>query len=117
MFPAQQLKTLAKMKLKSETIKTIYLTVHSHDYAPKNKLQVAVQELIKQNSRKAFDKSGIKKFKKQLVKDIEDLNKQHPRCTPIEPYFWKHTERAQAEHLYGLSATDFKIYQGELQEE
>lgn len=66
-----------------------YFSLITHQYVTKNKLEKAVQDLLKENDRLIVEEKELVKFQGKITDRIEELNKAHPRCTPVKPYFWK----------------------------
>lgn len=66
-----------------------YFSLITYEYVPKNKLHKAVLDLLKENDRMIILKADVIKFQGKITDRIEELNKEHPRCEPIKPYFWK----------------------------
>lgn len=69
-----------------------YFSLITYEYAVKNKLEKAVQQLLVENNRLIIPKDEVVKFQGRITDKIEELNQQHPRCTPLKPYFWKQGE-------------------------
>lgn len=66
-----------------------YFSYISYTYSPKNKLEKAVYELLKEKDRSIVPDNDLIKFQGQITDRIEELNKDFPRCNPIKPYFHK----------------------------
>lgn len=87
----------------------MYFTKVTHELVPKNKLQKQVQDLVKSYNRLLIDPIDLNLFKIQIVERIDELNKQNPRCKPVEPSFYSHN---QIDHqlYFGDSLISFSIY-------
>lgn len=66
---------------------THYMFMIGHMSQTKNKLEKSVLDFITSIDRSLIQASEVEKFKDDFVKKIEDLNKEHPRCRPIEITF------------------------------
>ena len=95
---------------------TIYAGhVRSH-YVPKNKLQEAVSNYLDTLDGKAFTHKEFKYIRRKIDYEVEYLNKQHPRATPINISWHKVEEpTGKAIHfIHGIQAIDFCFITGEL---
>ncbi len=83
-----------------------YLTHNGHQLAIKNKLQNAVQEYLSEVDRQLLEGNfKLKLFKKSVIAKIKELNKEHPRCTPLNPTWW-----SPSKDDYFLSGVPFCHY-------
>lgn len=84
-----------------------YMTYDGHHLSTKNKLQKAVQNYLIHLDRTLIEKNELDFIKKQIVSDIENLNKQHSRCKPLTPHWWCH----QGDWILGaVGFSNFSIY-------
>jgi len=74
--------------IEGEPIKEDYYYAHiSGRNQAKNKLQEVVRNLVETYGNKIYAGSEITEVKKQIIDKINELNKQYPRCTPLNPSF------------------------------
>ena len=95
---------------------TIYTGhVRSH-YVPKNKLQEAVSNYLDTLDGKAFTKEQYLRKRVEIGVTINELNKQHPRATPvkIDWYVSKQPTGKAIHFIHGIQAIDFCFITGEL---
>lgn len=90
-----------------------YFTFITHDLAFRNKLDQAARELLQEHNRKIINALEIEWFKNDINKEIEKLNAQYSRCTPLKPSWWqpgfKDLKKADWV-LNGIGCCDFHLY-------
>ena len=62
-----------------------YVTRISGVNSAKNKLELAIQELIKANDRVIIEGKDLESFKSGIKQQINFLNEEFPRCAPKKP--------------------------------
>ncbi len=89
---------------------TKYLIDLGMFYQPKNKLHKAIQEFIGEQKRKVIKDKDLQTYKKNLGVEVTRLNKEHPKCTPVNFHFWKSEvdEHLQLENVVSLSMLKFE---------
>lgn len=70
-------------------MKTMHVTHLAHKYTPKNKLDQAVQDFLGNCNGLAVEGKDLNRLKQYIIDSINQLNKQHPRCTAKKPYWWQ----------------------------
>jgi hypothetical protein len=63
----------------------------TYQYTPKNKLEKAIQELLlKQDRKLLMSELEATKFRDDVLAWIDGLCKQHPKCKPIKPHWYRY---------------------------
>lgn len=75
-----------------------YFTLISNDYrADKNRLETAAKEATREASHRLVPETELNVFRKEFRQKIDELNKKHPRCRPLEYYkFDYHINRGKS---------------------
>lgn len=92
----------------------IYLAKKGEFYSPKNKLEEAIQNFIQEQDRKLIKEDDLEEFKNFVVNEIEKLNNEFPRCTPVKVDFWNPRGFRQEEvikdwYLTGVHSVTFHL--------
>lgn len=82
-------------------------------WAPKNKLHEAAQKHVEQLSGIIVDADKLEAFKSDINLKIEELNKQFPRCRPIELHTNSYTNYAFND-IYITAPEVFSMYLTEI---
>lgn len=82
-------------------------------YQPKNKLCKAVQEFMGKQQRKVFSAHQMMDFKKYLKKNVEALNKQFPKCTPVQINFWSPDGSDHMMSIESVVSLSMKLFKDE----
>lgn len=65
-----------------------YMSYCSQYLQHMNKLQQAFKEFIKMWDRQIMTEDEMKIFKQTIIDGVGELNRKHPKCTPIKVSFW-----------------------------
>jgi hypothetical protein len=66
-----------------------YFSFIDHSLSFKNNLNKQAFKFLQANNRKVTAEKDVELFKTAIKSGIEDLNKAHPRCTPINIEWWQ----------------------------
>lgn len=89
----------------------LFFTYISNSYACSNNLQKAIHQFLKLQERLIIPAADIENFKKGIIASIVALCKEHPRCIPVDPYWWSGND--QQDYILGFSngaICNFHIY-------
>lgn len=84
-----------------------YFTHLSHCNQAKNKLEKAILELFQEHDGILIEENGHAEFMRRLDRKIDRLNKNNPRCKPVEIKWRKEDDYYSP---YGLEALTFYLY-------
>lgn len=89
----------------------IYLSFIGMTYMPKNRLQIALQEMLQEEERKVIDPEWLIDYQLAILQNIDDLNKEHSRCKPINATWAKfYALESKDIALRGLECIQFFLY-------
>lgn len=83
----------------------MYMAITGFFHQPKNKLEEAVQNLIKSYDRNLYKDSEIEEVKERIVKDVDALNDRFPRCTKVSASWWTPgaADDEEKDFIFGLT--------------
>lgn len=61
-----------------------YFSYIGYTHSPANRLHEAVLSFLQTQNRQIITDENVETFKKEILDNIEELNKANPRCKPIE---------------------------------
>jgi hypothetical protein len=89
----------------------LYFGRVTQTYAKTNKLNESIGLLVRLYDRNLFTHEQFLAFKKDLVKMVERLNTEQPRCSPVKASFSTHDSgRTWCLSLGGKSIIEYTIY-------
>ena len=88
----------------------MYFTYASNRLVAKNSLQEKVQELVLKYNRTLVAVEDIDSFKKKIIDGILQLNRENPRCKPVNPEFYSHNFKDHSLH-FSEGVITLHIYQ------
>ena len=80
----------------------MYLGLAGFFHQPKNKLEEAVQSLIKSYDRDLYKDSEIEAVKAKILKEVHALNDKFPRCTKVSASWWTPGIDDDKDFIFGL---------------
>ena len=83
----------------------MYVVNLSYSTTPKNKLEKAFSEYLKEINRRLIPTTEIEKFKVAILKSYDLLCEQNPRCVPVKKEFGKGHNYDGDFILYGSNTT------------
>lgn len=66
-----------------------YLAKIDYQFQPKNRLHKAVLDMLLLNDRTLIDGENLEAVKKELIDDIERLEREHKMCKPLRAQFYE----------------------------
>lgn len=66
-----------------------YVLYISGTLCTQNKLQAAVRSYLVEHDRVVVDETRVKLLMETMIKGVEALNKEYPRCKPVALRFWE----------------------------
>lgn len=89
----------------------IYLSFVGTDYTPKNKLEKAIQLMVKENDRIAIHPVFVERFKISILEKISALNKIYPRCKEVSATWGESYDKNSNDIvLRGTHFIQFRLY-------
>jgi hypothetical protein len=66
-----------------------YFSFISNTYVTSNSLQKSILQFLYTKDRHVIDGKNIGRFQSMIINTINDFNKKHSNCNPIEVYWWE----------------------------
>ena len=83
-----------------------YVTHNSGSNLPKNNLEAAVIGVLKRADRIVINEGRAESVMEEIVLRIKRLNEEYPRCTPLDPKFYKQHINEDF-HLHNIHFANF----------
>lgn len=92
-----------------------YIFVVDFSYVAKNKLHAAAYDYCMSFDKKAFPADKLKRFKELFLKDIEKLNQEHKRSSPIIiDFYGKYEKDPKNIIIHGIQSCNCQLIKGNL---
>jgi len=79
----------------------------------KNNLQKEAKTYLESLDKSVICAEDLEEAKKVILDSLEQINKNHPRCKPLKPY-WDNHEKNHTFYLAGFYEVTFHLRAGEL---